>query len=168
LDVRTPGEFESEHLADSRLETLGNWDAAELARDLKGKGRCVIICHGGTRAKKAAEQLESAGLPDVQVLEGGITAWKAAGLPYIKGEREVLPLDRQVRIVVGAVVLGGVLAGHFGHPIGYAIAGFMGAGLMFAGITGWCGLAFVIGKMPWNEAGCGCNASCDIKKGAAK
>ena len=85
------------------------------------------------------------------LIEGGILAWEEAGLPAVYGERKVISLERQVRIAAGALVLTGVLLGWLVHPAWLGLAGFVGAGLMFAGITDTCGMAMLLARMPWNR-----------------
>lgn len=158
LDVRTAGEFGYEFIAGSQCDPLQGLDAAAWAAKLDGSRRCVVVCQGGIRAQAAAAKLEAAGAKNLVILERGINGWKASGKPCQRGERRVLPLERQVRIASGLIVLTGVVLGTVVSPAWYALAGFMGAGLIFAGITNWCGLAILVCKMPWNESGT--NASC--------
>ncbi|MEI6278791.1 MAG: rhodanese-like domain-containing protein [Verrucomicrobiae bacterium] len=151
LDVRTRGEFGREHIEGSRCDPLQDLDAGAWAAKLDVSRRCVVVCQGGIRAGQAAEMLEAAGAKNLVVLERGINGWKAAGRPCVRGGRRVLPLDCQVRIASGLIVVVGVVLGALGIPAGYLAAGLMGAGLICAGITNWCGLAILVGKMPWNE-----------------
>ncbi len=156
LDVRTRGEFGYEYIEGSECDPLGEFDAGVWAAKLDGSRRCVVVCQGGIRAKQAAARLEASGAKNVVILDGGVNGWKAAGRGCLRGERRVLPLDRQVRIASGLVVLAGVILGSAVNPLWYGLAGFMGAGLVFAGITNWCGLAILVGKMPWNDGGGSC------------
>jgi hypothetical protein len=89
---------------------------------------------------------------DALILDGGIEAWKKAGLPVAANAKAPLPMNRQVQITAGLIVLTGTLTGALLHPAGYAVAGFVGAGLIFAGLSGWCGMANVLALMPWNRA----------------
>jgi hypothetical protein len=82
----------------------------------------------------------------------GIDAWKRAGLPVKTDRSRPIEIQRQVQLAAGSLVLLGVLLGLFGHPAFYAVAGFVGTGLVFAGLTGWCGMAKLLGQMPWNRA----------------
>ena len=93
----------------------------------------------------------AAGLPDVCVLEGGLSAWKEAGLPTRLDRKQPIELQRQVMIVAGSLVVTGLLLGAFVSPWFAAISAFMGCGLVFAGISGWCGLAKFLMLMPWNK-----------------
>jgi len=150
LDVRTPAEFEEMHIAGSVLRPLAGLDADEIARLATDKESCVLICRSGGRASQAAKRLESAGLPSLRVLEGGVRAWEAAGLPLNRG-RKSMSLERQVRIAAGSLVLVGALLALLVHPAWMALAAFVGAGLVFAGVTDTCGLALLIARMPWNR-----------------
>ena len=151
LDVRTPLEYQEVHLPGSRLIPLDELDAAAVAREHGSASACVVICRSGNRAKKAAEKLAAAGMANLQILEGGMQAWTEAGLPANRGQK-VMSLERQVRIAAGGIVLGGVLLAQFVNPAFIWLSGFVGAGLMFAGITDWCGMGMLIAKAPWNRA----------------
>lgn len=150
LDVRTPAEYEEIHIPGSRLLPLHALDA-EAARKLQPEGKtCYLICRSGNRAQQAAEKLAAAGVQNVVVLDGGVTAWDSAGLPVQRG-RKTLSIERQVRIAVGFVVVLGVVLGWQVNPAFFALSGFMGCGLMFAGITDWCGMGMLLARMPWNN-----------------
>jgi len=150
VDVRTPAEYASVHIEGAVLMPLDN-----LAPDeVKGAGFCVLVCQSGTRADKAAKVLADAGCEDLRILDGGVAAWRAAGYPVVEGSF-ALPLDRQVRIVAGLLVVLGVLLGWFVHPGFYGLSAFVGCGLVMAGITDWCPMATLIAKMPWNQRGGG-------------
>ena len=151
LDVRTPREFAYEYIEGSECDPLQALDAKAWAAKLDGSRRCVIVCQGGIRAKQAAEQLEAAGAKNVVVLEGGVNAWKAAGKPCLRGKRRVLPLDRQVRIAMGLLILTGVTLGFLVNAAWFFLAGFVGCGLIVAGLTDFCPLALLVAKMPWNS-----------------
>ena len=147
LDVRTPLEFESEHIDDSRNVPLEQLDAR--VDEIPDDADVVVVCRTGVRATIAAESLARAGRR-ARVLEGGVQAWRRAKLPLREGRRR-LPIDRQVQLIVGSMVLAGVALGTLVNPWFLALAAFFGAGLTFAGATGTCGLALVLMKMPWNR-----------------
>lgn len=164
LDVRTPGEFAAAHVDGSVLRPLSDLNVEEVRRLAAGKSHCVVICQSGKRATQAAEKLKAAGLPGLSVLEGGVNAWTAAGLPVERGQG-VISLERQVRIAAGALALTGAVLGYWVHPAWIALSGFVGAGLMFAGITDTCGMALILARMPWNNrCGGGAGCSCSIEK----
>jgi rhodanese-related sulfurtransferase len=110
-----------------------------------------VICLSGARGAKACEKLTAAGLNAVNI-EGGTLAWAAANLPVVRGKKSI-SLERQVRIAAGSLVLLGCVLGYFVHPLGYALPAFIGAGLLFAGVTNTCGMGLLLAKMPWNQCG---------------
>lgn len=85
------------------------------------------------------------------MVEGGTLAWEAAGFPVERGESRVISLERQVRIGAGALVVSGVLLARFVHPAFLWLSGFVGAGLVFAGVTDTCGMGMLLAKAPWNQ-----------------
>lgn len=153
LDVRTPMEHREVHLEGSRLVPLDALDASTLASELAGK-KTVLICRSGNRAQQAAAKLEAAGCRDVVVLEGGVLAWQAAGLPVNRGKKS-MSLERQVRVATGLMVVAGVVLGTWVHPAFYGLSAFVGAGLVFAGLTDWCGMGLLLAKAPWNKVSSG-------------
>jgi len=110
-----------------------------------------LLCQRGGRATKAAEQLAQAGFTNPIVVEGGTESWSNAGLPVEKSGASVISLERQVRIGAGSLVLLGVLLGWFVHPYFIGLSAFVGAGLVFAGLTDWCGMGLLLAKAPWNQ-----------------
>jgi hypothetical protein len=110
-----------------------------------------VVCRSGNRARQAAEKLKAAGVDSVVVLDGGLQAWERAGLPALRG-RKTISLERQVRIVAGAMVFTGTLLSLLVSPLWLILPGFVGAGLMFAGLTDWCGMGLLLARMPWNQA----------------
>ncbi|MFA7343585.1 MAG: rhodanese-like domain-containing protein [Terrimicrobiaceae bacterium] len=163
IDVRTPAEFAGIHVPGACLLPLDTIDCAEvLARHnrIRSASPIYILCHSGVRAKKAAEKFAAVGFEDCIVVEGGTQAWAEAGFPVERGRRAVLPLDRQLQIVIGLVVLAGVLLSFFLDPAWIWLSGFAGCGLIFAGLTGICPMRAVIARMPWNQGGAKCEGSC--------
>lgn len=147
VDVRSPIEFETEHIAGAinlPLEALDS-RCEELARS----GQLVVICRSGRRAERGAYTLMSRGFQP-KVLEGGMIAWRKAGLPVKEGKKR-LPVERQIQLILGSGVLTGVLLGVFVSPWFLVIPGFFGAGLTFAGLSGTCALGILLGKTPWNK-----------------
>lgn len=147
LDVRTPSEFKHMHIEGSELMPLDKLNAESLKTD--GVER-VIVCQSGGRAAKAQQQLQFAGCKLFPVLDGGVSAWLQAGFPVVQG-KATISLERQVRIAAGMIVLTGVILGTWVDPLFYALSGFVGAGLVFAGITDWCGMGLLLAKAPWNQ-----------------
>jgi rhodanese-related sulfurtransferase len=147
IDVRTPAEFGEVHATGAKNVPLDRLDPAAFAA---AAGPVYVICRSGGRGKQACEKLLAAGVTNAVNVEGGTLAWEQAGLPVVRGKK-VMSLERQVRIAAGAlVVLGGVLALAV-HPYLVGISLFVGAGLVFAGVTDTCGMGMLIAKMPWNQ-----------------
>ncbi|HEV2577579.1 MAG TPA: rhodanese-like domain-containing protein [Acidobacteriaceae bacterium] len=160
LDVRTPGEFARMHAAGARSMPLDQLNAASVAAECRSSdGHIYVICHSGTRASMACRQLLDAGIPDVSVVEGGTQAWESAGLPVVRSSSGVISLERQVRIAAGSLVLLGCVLAWLAAPQFILLSAFVGAGLAFAGITDICGMAILLGKLPWNSRG-GDSARC--------
>jgi len=163
IDVRTPAEFEGVHVPGACSLPLDTLDCAAVLAEhnrTKNAAPIYILCHSGVRAKKAAEKFAAVGFDDCVVVEGGTQAWAEAGFPVERGERSVLPLDRQLQICIGVIVLTGV-ALHFAlNPAWIWLSGFAGCGLIFAGLTGICPMRMVIAKMPWNQGGGKCKGTC--------
>lgn len=157
IDVRTPAEYAEIHAEPARLVPLDRLSADEIRkmRSTSDETPVYVICKSGNRGRQACEKLLAAGLNVVNV-EGGTTAWASAGLPVVRG-RKTISLERQVRIAAGALVFAGTLLGAFVHPLLLIIPGFVGAGLVFAGVTDTCGMAMMLARMPWNQRGA---ASC--------
>ena len=161
VDVREPVEHAESHIAGARLIPLGLIEAR--CGELDKSKPVMVMCQAGKRGAAAADKLRALGFQDVRNLEGGLLAWKAAGLPCAAGPKSVIPLMRQVQIVVGALVLTGSLLAVFVDPKWVYLPMFFGAGLLFAGISGFCGLAMVLAKMPWNQVNndsCGKGSCC--------
>lgn len=155
IDVRTPVEHEEMHIAGSVLMPLDRLDPAAVKAASAGAESCVLICHGGKRAEQAFRKLQAAGCKNLSVLEGGIAAWESAGLPLERSSGNYLPLMRQVQLVVGVLALVGSILALTVNRNFALIPAFLGAGLTMAGLTGWCGLAILLSKMPWNKSTCG-------------
>lgn len=121
--------------------------------ELQCDGRPVIFhCKSGMRTSTNAAQLgAAAGGAPTYILEGGIEAWRQAGQPVVADRSQPLEIMRQVQIAAGALVLIGVLLGVFVAPLFFGLSAFVGAGLIFAGVTGWCGMANLLRVMPWNR-----------------
>lgn len=153
LDVRSPAEFNQAHIEGSISHPLSDLASREVERLATGKQACVIVCQSGARARLAAAKLKTSNLPGLCVLEGGVQAWIDAGLPVIRGETKVLPLMRQVQIGVGSISAAGAALALLVNPLFAIIPLVTGCGLLFAGLTGFCGLALLLARMPWNRTG---------------
>lgn len=155
VDVRSPAEFRTQHIAGARNVPLDQLAPETLATQLRQEGlqrgdELFLLCQGGQRARRAAEQLQHL-LPGVQVIDGGTQACVACGLPTEQATGGPISLQRQVQIVAGSLVLLGVTLGTWLHPGWYGLAAFVGAGLTFAGLSNTCALALLLARMPWNR-----------------
>lgn len=150
IDVRTPVELRESRIEGACHVPLDELPAraAELAR--AGERARLILCRSGRRAETACELLARAGARDVAVVEGGILAYAEAGGETV-GDRSVISLERQVRIAAGSLVLLGVTLGFAAHPAFFGLSAFVGAGLVFAGVTDTCGMGMLLARMPWNR-----------------
>jgi rhodanese-related sulfurtransferase len=147
IDVREPMEYASGHIAGSLNVPLARITEADLP-----SGPLVLVCHSGNRSSQALSRLLQNGHPHpLADLEGGIPAWQQAGQPVRKLNNAPLPLMRQVQIAAGSLVLLGVILSQMLAPGWIWLSGFVGAGLVFAGVSGFCGMARLLAVMPWNR-----------------
>ena len=158
VDVREPVEHAEERIDGAKLIPLGELErrSAEIDRDKP----LVLMCRSGKRGGEGLKKLQALGFTGGRNLEGGILAWKAAGFPVGKSDKKVFPLMQQVQLTIGLGVLTGAILALTVNPNWVFLCAFFGAGLTMAGSTGWCGLAILMSKMPWNRmAGQSCCAS---------
>jgi rhodanese-related sulfurtransferase len=153
IDVRTPVEFQEVHCTLARNVPLSGLDPAAVAGRRTGTAGqpLYVICRSGSRGRQACERFHAAGFTGVVNVDGGTVAWADAGLPVVRG-RTVMALERQVRIVAGSLVFVGSALGLLVHPGFLAVPAFVGAGLVFAGVTDTCGMGMLLARMPWNRA----------------
>ncbi len=152
IDVRSPGEFKAEHANEAinvPLDVISK-KALDQAKLTAGDQPIYVICQAGGRSSKAVQKLEAEGVKNLINVEGGTNAWIAAQLPTVKGKGSI-SIERQVRIAAGALVFFGIVLGHFFNPAFYLLPGFVGAGLVFAGVSDFCGMGLLLAKMPWNR-----------------
>jgi len=156
LDVRTPGEFETAHIAGAYnvpLDLLRE-HRDEIVKHLDED--VVLVCRSGQRAAQAEETLRTAGLGKVHILDGGITAWEAGGFAVNRGAQR-WDLERQVRLVAGSIVLSSALAS-IAVPKLKWVAGAVGGGLTFAALSNTCAMGMMLSKLPYNRG-----ATCDAQ-----
>jgi rhodanese-related sulfurtransferase len=149
VDVRSADEFARAHIPGARNQALDTLTGGAI--DHKDAPMMIFHCRSGARTQANAAVLAQAAQCEAFILEGGIEGWKEAGLPVEEDRSQPLELMRQVQIAAGGLVLLGVLLGAFVAPGFYALSAFVGAGLVFAGATGWCGMARLLAVMPWNR-----------------
>lgn len=145
VDIRGPDEF-----ARARAQGAENRPLDQIER-IDCDGPVVFMCRSGMRTGSNAAQLGGCHAGEAFLIEGGLEAWRKAGLPVDEDRSQPLELMRQVQIAAGSLVLIGVILGLIVAPGWFALSGFVGAGLVFAGSTGWCGMARLLSAMPWNR-----------------
>ena len=152
LDVRTPVEYRELHVAAARNVPLDKLDPSAVmqARNGSKDEPLYLICRSGSRGRQACEKFLASGFTNVINVEGGTLAWAECGLPVVRSKKAI-SLERQVRIAAGSLVLLGVLLGWLVHSALAGLAAFVGAGLVFAGITDTCGMGLLLARMPWNQ-----------------
>jgi rhodanese-related sulfurtransferase len=149
IDVRTHVEFAEVHVPQARSIPLDELNPSAL--DLPKDKPVFLLCRSGQRASKAVHKFLAAGFTHPLVVEGGTLAWIDAGLPVTRGAVKVISLERQVRIVAGGIVVIGVLLAQFVDHRFIWLSGFVGGGLVFAGVSDFCGMGLLLAKMPWNK-----------------
>ncbi len=149
VDVRSASEFNSLHAQPAVHIPLEDLTSSAALQQFRNK-KILCICQSGMRGKKAVDALTGQGLRDVVNVEGGTLAWNSANLPVVQGKQSI-SIERQVRICAGALVVLGCLAGLLLSTYLFAIPLFVGAGLVFAGVTDTCGMAIILGRCPWNS-----------------
>lgn len=145
IDVRTPAEFREVHVHGAENVPLDRLDASQF----DSQQPLYVICKSGARGQMACKKFDAAGV-EASNVDGGTQACVDAGLPVVRGKK-VMSLERQVRIAAGLLVLTGVVLSLTVHPYLLGISAFVGAGLVFAGITDTCGMGMMLAKMPWNQ-----------------
>ena len=164
IDVRTPLEFREVHAEYACNVPLDALEPAKvmMTRKAHADQPLYVICRAGGRGQQACEKFVTAGFPNVVNVEGGTLAWVEAGLPVVRGKVAV-SLERQVRIAAGILVVLGTALGWFVHPAFLCLSAFVGAGLIYAGVTNRCGMGLLLARMPWNR---GDTAACAKKSNA--
>ncbi len=144
VDIREPDEH-----ARLRIPAAHNQPINRLM-PISGAPAVVYHCRSGARTDAHSGQLAAAADCQAYLLEGGIEAWRKAGLPILEDRKAPLEIMRQVQITTGLLVLTGVILGFAVNPAFFGLSAFVGAGLTFAGVSGWCGMARLLVVMPWN------------------
>jgi len=155
IDVREPAEYRAGHASGARLIPLDELKPENLPPQLQHPGAghdepFYLICRSGFRAGQGAERLMEAGYGNVALVEGGTEAWEKAGLPMQRCGN-ALSLERQVQIAIGVLLMAKVLLGFTLHELFFAATAMIGAGLIVAGTTRWCGMSRLVALMPWNQ-----------------
>jgi rhodanese-related sulfurtransferase len=149
VDIREADEFARRHIKGALSRPLSAFEEAHLK--IEAGREVVFACRSGMRTGANCERLAAAVDGEASVLAGGLDAWAAAGLPVVENRKAPLEIMRQVQIAAGSLVLIGVCLGFAVNPAFFALAGLVGAGLTFAGATGFCGMARLLALAPWNR-----------------
>ncbi|EHX1215306.1 thiosulfate sulfurtransferase YgaP [Escherichia coli] len=151
IDIRDADEYLREHIPEADLAPLSVLEQSGLPAKLRHE-QIIFHCQAGKRTSNNADKLAAIAAPaEIFLLDDGIDGWKKAGLPVAVNKSQPLPLMRQVQIAAGGLILIGVVLGYTVNSGFFLLSGFVGAGLLFAGISGFCGMARLLDKMPWNQ-----------------
>ncbi len=150
IDIRGTDERAREHIPGSHHGPL-----AQMTNYAGVNAPIIFHCRSGMRTANAAARLKDAAPCEAYILEGGLDAWKKAGLPVTTDKSQPIEIFRQVMIAAGSLILAFVLLGAFAMPAFYGLAGLVGVGLVFGGVSGWCGMAKLLEVMPWNRPAVG-------------
>jgi rhodanese-related sulfurtransferase len=152
IDIRQPEEFAREHIDRAQLHPLSMLTAGSERLVFTASSKIIFHCLSGMRSTQNAALLASAVAPaQVYLLAGGLNAWKKAGLPVQISHQQPLDIMRQVQIAAGSLVVIGVILGYSANIGFFVLSGLVGVGLIFAGVSGYCGLARLLLTMPWNN-----------------
>lgn len=149
VDIREPDEIAREHIAGAARAPLSAFEAADL--NIAADHDVIFMCRTGNRTGVNCDRLAARVEGEAYVLDGGLDAWKKAGLATRVDGKAPLEMMRQVQIGAGSLILIGAALGLFVHPAFWALSAFVGVGLLVAGLTGFCGMARVLAVMPWNR-----------------
>lgn len=149
VDIREPDEFARSHISGALSVPLGTFEQAHLSVDPDQD--VIFTCRTGMRTGANCDRLASRVVGPAFVLEGGVDGWGKAGLPVVTDAKAPLEIIRQVQIAAGSLVLLGVTLGFAVAPAWFGLSAFVGAGLVFAGVSGTCAMASLLGAMPWNR-----------------
>ncbi|MEA5511217.1 rhodanese-like domain-containing protein [Crocosphaera sp. UHCC 0190] len=150
IDVREPVEYARERIVGAKLFPLSQFNPNKLQQETTNKP-LILYCQSSNRSYQAAQKLLASGYTEISHLQGGLNAWKQQGYPTQINKNAPIPIMRQVQIVAGSLVFTGTILGAFISPWFLILSGFVGAGLMFAGISGTCMMANLLIKLPYNQ-----------------
>ncbi len=149
IDVREPDEYIKEHVPEAHLVPLSGFNPEDFPQE--HDKIAIFHCRSGGRTEASAAQILKTGFREAYQLDGGIQAWRAAGLPVNENAKAPISIMRQVQITAGSLVLLGIVLAVLVNPWFAALSAFVGAGLTQAGITGNCAMASILKNMPWNR-----------------
>jgi rhodanese-related sulfurtransferase len=150
IDVREPSEYAAEHIPGAKLLPLSQFQPEQIP--FQHDTKVVLYCQSGNRSNQAAQKLMNAGFSELAQLQGGITSWKKLNYPTKIHKNAPISLMRQVQIVAGSLVFTGTVLGAFISPWFLILSGFVGAGLVFAGVSNTCAMGMLLAKLPYNQS----------------
>jgi rhodanese-related sulfurtransferase len=151
IDIRDPNEFAREHIIGAHLVPLASLETHDFDRDRAAGKVAIFQCQSGRRTAMNGAKLLATGFKETYVIEGGLNAWRTAGLPSHLDRSQPIEIQRQVQITAGSLVLLGVILGALVSPWFFGLSAFVGGGLVFAGVSGSCAMAQLLAFMPWNR-----------------
>jgi len=151
IDIREPSEHARESIPGACLVPLSKFTGHDFQAERARAPMVIFHCQSGMRTRSNFDQLSGTCFPDVRVLDGGLANWKTSGFPTKLDTTKPIEMQRQVQIAAGSLVLTGLVLGATVSPWFAGLSAFVGAGLVFAGVSGWCGMAHVLALMPWNR-----------------
>ncbi|NJL89840.1 MAG: rhodanese-like domain-containing protein [Coleofasciculaceae cyanobacterium SM2_1_6] len=152
LDIREPGEYAGEKIAGAKLVALSKFNLRDIRLlEEQNQKQIVLYCQSGNRSGIAANKLLNAGFDQVIHLQGGLNNWKQAGYPTEISRNAPISIMRQVQIVAGTLVFTGTILGVLVSPWFLILSGFVGAGLIFSGVSGTCAMGMLLAKLPYNQ-----------------
>jgi rhodanese-related sulfurtransferase len=149
IDVREYPEFASGHIEGSRLVPLGRLEETSSAWERTAP--LTLVCKSGIRAHEARQRLSGLGFTSLTVLEGGIDQWRLDGKPLVTSTRKPWSIERQVRITAGSLVLVTLALAYFSSRFFLLGTTFVGAGLVYAGVSDTCMMGLLLARLPWNQ-----------------
>ena len=151
VDIRGAAEHARESIPGACLVPLDKFTAHDFRAEHARVPMAIFHCQSGMRTRTNADTLARTGFPQARILDGGLAAWKAAGFKTKLDTTKPIEMQRQVQIAAGTLVLTGIVLAATVSPWFAALSAFVGGGLVFAGVSGWCGMAHVLALMPWNK-----------------
>lgn len=149
IDIREGDEYVREHIPEAHLVPLSGFSPEDFPKD---RDKIAIFhCASGTRTATAVSQILASGFAEVCILDGGLKAWRAAGLRVNENRSAPISIMRQVQMVAGSLIMLGIALAVTVSPWFMALSAFVGAGLFFAGASGTCAMASLLAYMPWNK-----------------
>jgi rhodanese-related sulfurtransferase len=151
IDVREPAEYRAQKIPGSKSLPLSKISSSLFKKNKDESKKAILYCRSGKRSTMACNKLIKDIDSDLYNVDGGLLEWEKLGYPIEKSENKTLPLERQVQLSISLMILIGLLINMTVSSLGLILPLMAGLGLLNASLTGWCGMAMLLGKMPWNR-----------------